>query len=402
VTAETQTSLRNPPPCPTREVPFAAAHVSPQARRRVSAVLSSGWLTTGTETLEFEREFASFVGARHAVAVSSCTAAIELALRALRLRKGAAVLTPTLTFCGAVHAIVHAGLRPVFVDVDAVTLVPRPDQVAAAAMRHRPAAMVVQHMAGYPAPVHDLAAAAGLELSRIVEDAAHGLGSSLDDRPVGSISAATCFSFYATKNLPIGEGGAITTADPELAAFVRSARLHGMSKDAWSRYLPGGSWEYSVENDGIKANMSDVQAAIGRGQLLHVARWQRRRATLAAEYDRLLDRSFVIDPPARPATGAHAWHLYIVRLQPGTAPTRDVVIASLAQWGVSTSVHFIPAHRFRYFRRLLGEDECATCPEADAVFPQLLSLPLHPGLTRQDVMYVCERLFEASAGTSVT
>ena len=167
MTADVQTPLLDAPTCsspavapappsPTREVSFAVAEVSPQARRRVSAVLSSGWLTTGTETLEFEREFASFVAAPHAVAVSSCTAAIELSLRALRLRRGAAVLTPTITFCGAVHAIVHAGLRPVFVDVDATTLVPRPDQVATAAARHRPAAMVVQHMAGYPAPVHAL------------------------------------------------------------------------------------------------------------------------------------------------------------------------------------------------------------------------------------------------------
>jgi perosamine synthetase len=384
-------------PSPTREVSFAVAKVSPQARRRVSAVLSSGWLTTGTETLEFEREFASFVAAPHAVAVSSCTAAIELSLRALGLRRGAAVLTPTITFCGAVHAIVHAGLRPVFVDVDATTLVPRPDQVAAAGARHRPAAMVVQHMAGYPAPVQALAAAAGLPLSRIVEDAAHGLGSSVDGRQVGSISAATCFSFYATKNLPIGEGGAVTTADPQIAAFVRRARLHGMSKDAWARYLPGGSWEYGVETDGIKANMSDIQAAIGRGQLVHVERWQRRRALLAAQYDHLIGGSAAIDLPPRPATGTHAWHLYIVRLNTMAAPARDVVIASLAQRGVGSSVHFIPAHRFGYFRRLLGEDECTTCPEADAVYPRLLSLPLHPALTRHDVAYVCERLLEACA-----
>ncbi|MDQ1495402.1 MAG: hypothetical protein QOG69_1885 [Actinomycetota bacterium] len=383
------------PQSPTREVSFAVAEVSAQARRRVSAVLSSGWLTTGTETLAFEREFASFVGAPHAVAVSSCTAAIELSLRALGLRRGAAVLTPTITFCGAVHAIVHAGLRPVFVDVDATTLVPRPDQVATAAARHRPAAMVVQHMAGYPAPVHALAAAAGLPLSRIIEDAAHGLGSSVDGEQVGAISAATCFSFYATKNLPIGEGGAVTTADPQLAAFVRCARLHGMSKDAWARYLPGGSWEYGVETDGIKANMSDIQAAIGRGQLVHVERWQRRRASLAAQYDRLMSGSEVIELPARPATGAHAWHLYIVRLNTTTA--RDVVITSLAQRGVGSSVHFIPAHRFGYFRRLLGEDECATCPEADAVYPRLLSLPLHPAMTRHDVTYVCEWLLEACA-----
>jgi dTDP-4-amino-4,6-dideoxygalactose transaminase len=384
-------------PSTFREVSFAVARVSAEARRRVNAVLSSGWLTTGTETLAFEHEFASFIGAPNAIAVSSCTAAIELSLRALGLRAGAAVLTPTITFCGAVHAIVHAGLRPVLVDVDEETLVPRPDQVAAAAARHRPAAMVVQHMAGYPAPVQALAAAAGLPLSRIIEDAAHGLGTAVGQRAVGTISAATCFSFYATKNLPIGEGGAITTADPQIAAFVKSTRLHGMSKDAWARYLPGASWEYTVETAGIKANMSDVQAAIGRGQLPRLPGWQRRRAMLAAEYDRLLGASTAISLPSRPALGTHAWHLYVVRLSAAGAQARDETIATLAKSGIGTSVHFIPVHRFPYFRRLLGDSECTSCPEADAVFPRLLSLPLHPAMTKQDVSYVCERLLECTA-----
>jgi dTDP-4-amino-4,6-dideoxygalactose transaminase len=383
---------------PTRQVPFSVAQVSRQARQRVAAVLKSGWLTTGNETFAFEREFAAFVGAPHAIAVSSCTAAIELALRALRLRPGAAVLTSTITFCGAVHAIVHAGLRPVFVDVDPTTLVSRADQVAAAAARHRPAAMVVQHMAGFPAPVHELARAAALPLSRVVEDAAHALGASVGTQAVGSISAATCFSFYATKNLPVGEGGAITTADPQLAEFVRSARLHGMSKDAWSRYLPGGSWQYTVEADGIKANMSDVQAAIGRGQLPRVTAWQCRRAMLAARYDRRLGGSPALEVPARPENGDHAWHLYIVRLSDALAAGRDALIAALAEWGVSTSVHFIPAHHFPYFRRLLGNDECNTCPEADALFPRLLSLPLHAALLNDDVDYVCDRLLDACSG----
>ena len=377
---------------PRRQVAFAAAPVTAEAHRRVREVLASGWLTTGAQTFEFERRIAALVEASHAVAVSSCTVAIELAMRALRLDEGAVVLTPRLTFCGAVHAIVHAGLRPVFVDVDPTTLVPRPDQVAAAAARHRPAAMVVQHMTGYPAPVSELAAAAGLPLSRVVEDAAHGLGSSVGARPVGSISGATCFSFYATKNLPIGEGGAVTTNDPDTADAVRLARMHGMSADAWSRYLPGGSWRYTVESAGLKANMSDVQAAIGLGQLTAFARWQRKRAQLAAEYDRMLSGSRAVAVPARPAAGVHAWHLYTVRLQDGT--DRDAVVASLGTAGIGTSVHFIPAHRFPYFRRLLGDAECR-CPEADAVFPSLLSLPLHPALSKDDVTYVCAELLSA-------
>jgi perosamine synthetase len=356
-------------------------------------------LTTGSETLAFEREFSRLIGASHVVAVSSCTAALELSLRALRLPANAAVLTPTLTFCGAVHAIVHAGLRPVFVDVDANTLVPRPDQVAAAASRQRPSAMVVQHMAGYPAPVDDLAAAADLPLTRVIEDAAHGLGAALGARAVGSLSQATCFSFYATKNLPIGEGGAIATEDSEFAAHVAQARLHGMSRDAWARYRPGGSWQYDVDVDGIKANMTDLQAAIGRGQLPSFASWQKERSRLAGAYDDALVGSDLVSRPARPDRqgGIHAWHLYIVRLSPALAASRDAVIDSLASAGIGTSVHFIPAHRFAYFRSLLGDDECDCCPEADAVFPRLISLPLHPALLASDIEYVSSRLLDACA-----
>lgn len=375
-----------------RRVPFALPQVSSEARQYVNEVLSSGWLTTGTQTLMFESEFGAHVGVSHTVAVSSCTAAIELSLRALRLRPGTPVLTPTMTFCGAVHAIVHAGLRPVFVDIDASTLVPRPEQVAAAAARHRPGAMVVQHMAGFPVPVDELARAARLPLSRLVEDAAHALGARVGSQSIGTISGATCFSFYATKNLPIGEGGAVTTDDPDVAAFVRSARLHGMSKDAWSRYLPGGSWQYTVDADGIKANMSDLQAAIGRGQLLHLDEWQRRREIVASQYDSRLAGLGAVELPVRPRAGTHAWHLYVVRLAENLGSHRDEIINALAAAGVGTSVHFIPAHRFLHFRRLLGETECSVCPEADAVFARMLSLPMHQGLDTVDVDYVCEQL----------
>ena len=222
----------------------------------------------GPAEAAFEGELVSYLGARQVVAVSSGTAALEIALRALHLPAGAAVLTPSLTFCGAVAAIVAARLRPILVDIDAGGLLPTPQTVAAAARRAgRPGAMVIQHMAGDPADVAELAAAAGLPAGRIVEDAAHGIGAELRGVPLGGMSHAACFSFYATKNLPIGEGGEIATDDDELAAQARAMRLHGMSHDAWRRYLPGASWRYDVAEPGLKANMTDVQAAIGRAQL---------------------------------------------------------------------------------------------------------------------------------------
>ncbi len=375
---------------PTPMVGFAGCHIAPGARAQALDTLASGWLTAGPRTEAFERALATWIGARYAIAVSSCTAAIELSLRALGLPAGAPVLTPTLTFCGAVSAIVHSGLKPVFVDADEATMTVNPQAVANAA-RAKPAAMVLQHMAGYPVAVHELADAAGLPLDRILEDAAHGLGGALGDQAIGTISPTTCFSFYATKNLPIGEGGAITTADAQLADRLRAMRQHGMSRDAWRRYNPGADWRYQVEEDGLKANFTDLQAAIGLGQLAHLTRWQARRAALADRFDEQLAGTAGIVLPPRPTVGRHAWHLYVIRVLPEYGRTRDQLVAELAGRGVGTSVHFIPVHRFGHFRRLLGDQE-SRLPVAERMADQLLSLPLHPQLADSDVDYVAEQI----------
>ncbi|HEY2044417.1 MAG TPA: DegT/DnrJ/EryC1/StrS aminotransferase family protein, partial [Jatrophihabitans sp.] len=231
-------------------VPFTVPSYTDEARLAVLRVIDSGWTTTGPECAAFETEFADYLGVQEVVTVASCTQALELCLRALGLPAGSKVLTPSLTFCGAVAAIVHAGLCPVLVDIDADTLVPDEGTVSAAARRAgTPAAMVVCHLGGYPVDVDALAGAAGLPLSRIVQDVAHGPGPGL----TGRNAQAACFSFYATKNLPIGEGGAVATCDPDLADRLRSMRLHGMSRDAWRRYLPGGSAQYDVAEIGFKA-----------------------------------------------------------------------------------------------------------------------------------------------------
>lgn len=373
-----------------QRVPFAGVEIAPAAQRAALQVLRSGWVTMGKETAAFEAELARYLGARQVVAVSSCTAAIELALRALRLRPGAAVLTPSLTFCGAVAAILHAGLRPVLADVDEDRLVPTAATVAQAAHRVRPAAMVVQHMAGHPIDVPRLAAAAGLDVERVIEDAAHGLGAERDGVRLGAESTAACFSFYATKNLPIGEGGAIATGDDDLAVALRTARLHGMSADAWQRYLPGGSWRYDVEEPGLKANFTDLQAAIGRAQLAWLPRWQAAREQLVARYDAGLSGLTGLRVPVRPRNGRHAWHLYQVRIQAAFGAARDQVVDALAGQGVGTSVHFIPVHRLTGFRQALGAEECRSVPVTDRVADEVLSLPLHPALTYADVDHVID------------
>jgi dTDP-4-amino-4,6-dideoxygalactose transaminase len=376
---------------PRREVPFARAEVCDEALQGAGRVLASGWLTTGPEVVSFERELAQWVQADHAVAVASCTVAIELALRALQLPPGSRVLTSTMTFCGAVHAIIHAGHTPVLTDVDPATLSMDAQSCAAAARRAGGVhAMIITHYAGYPTPIAELADAAALPLSRVVEDAAHALGATTATTPIGSGSAACCFSFYATKNLPIGEGGMLCTNDPQIADYARRARLHGMSRDAWKRYLPGAAWQYSVDIPGLKANMTDLQAAIGRGQLRRFAGWQDRRQLLANHYDEALDGIKGLHLPARPDKGEHAWHLYVLQVQPDYGTTRDQLLSDLAEQGINCSVHFIPIHHFPYFRQHLNPEHLGEHPNADRVFQRILSLPLYPALALPDVDYISE------------
>jgi len=379
---------------PVSRVPFTRTEICDEARVAVQRVLASGWVTSGQEVVEFEREFAEHVGSRRAIAVSSCTAALELALRALRLPLGSRVLMSTITFCGAASAIVHSGLQPVLADVDPITAMPSPATVAAAARAVGGVqAMVVVHLGGLPTQVQELAQAAGIALDHVVEDAAHALGTVVGEQVVGTISRATCFSFYATKNLAIGEGGMLTTDDDELADAVGRARLHGMSTDAWRRYLPGGGWRYDVEDDGLKANMTDVQAAIGRAQLRRFESTQARRAETAALYDSLIVDIPGLTLPLRPMSGRHAWHLYAVRVRPNFGVGRDDLIAALSERGIGTSVHFIPIHRLTWYSQICLQAP-GGFPGAESVFEETLSLPMDHVMTDEDVVTVCTALAE--------
>lgn len=382
-----------------REIPFCRTVITPRAQAAAVDVLRSGWVTMGRETIAFESELAAWLDTPEVIAVSSCTAAIQMALMALRLPTGSPVLTPTLTFSGAVQAILHAGLRPVFVDVDETSLGVSPEGVARAA-RGGVRAMVVQHMAGFPLDAVELATAAGIGSDYVVEDAAHGLGSTIRGEAIGSRSQAACFSFYATKNLPVGEGGAVATTDPDLARRLRAMRLHGMTQDAWRRYELSGTWKYTVEDIGLKANFTDVQAAIGRAQLRELGGWQGRRAEIAARYETQLRGIEGLQLPPVPTCGTHAWHLYAIQIHEAFGWSRDETVAELVKWGIGTSVHFIPVHHLPYFRVTLGSDACSSLPIADAVFSRLLSLPLYPSMSDDDVDRVCDVLEYLSHHTS--
>jgi perosamine synthetase len=372
---------------PGRRVPFFQPDITEEEIDAVVETLRSGWLTMGPVAQRFETEFAAAVGAPHAIAVNSCTAALHLALDALALQPGDEVITSTFTFAASAATIIHAGGRPVLVDVTPDTLNVDPQDVARK-ITPRTRAIVPVHFGGHPAPMTELLALAHTHNLAVVEDAAHALPAAYGEKRIGTIGDMTAFSFYATKNLTTGEGGMLTMADAGRADEIRVRRLHGMSRDAWGRYTSAGSWRYDVTYPGFKYNMNDLAAAIGRVQLRRLPAMHERRRALAALYTRLLEEVSELQLPGTRREVDHGWHLYPVRLRPEQLSIhRDQVIEKLTAAGIGTSVHFIPLHLHSYYREMMA---CRPqdFPVASAAADTILSLPFHTRLTDEDAGYV--------------
>ncbi len=372
-------------------IPFATPDVIEDDVAAVARVLRSGWWTSGEEVLRLEEELGAYLGAQHVVAVSSCTAALELSLRGLDLQPGARIAMPTWTFAATGLAAVHAGFVPVLLDVNPDTLNLSPAALDAALATGVDAVIPV-HFGGVAVSraIHDMCA--GLEVP-MIEDAAHAFGT-VDHRGrvAGQGTVSACFSFYATKNLSSGEGGALVTEDVDFADRARSLRLHGMSRDAWARYLPGMRAEYDIEEPGIKANLPDILAALARSQLARFDELQTRRRSIVEQYrEALCDVPGLDLVPAAESPGS-ADHLMVVLLPRDV--DRHEVRERMAERGVSTSVHFRPLHQLRWFAENAEIGPGGT-PVADAVADRALSLPLRPGLTETDVERVCIELGHA-------
>jgi len=370
-------------PRSARWIPFHVPWTDAREIAEAGRSIRSGWLTTGPRVRRFEDRIAALVGARHAVGVNSCTAALHLALAAAGVRAGDEVLTSPYTFAATGEAILYLGARPRFADIDPVTLNLDPVEVARR-MTRRTAAIVPVHIAGLPCDLAAIRAARGRRRIPVIEDAAHALGAAIDGRPIGAVSEMTCFSFYATKNLATGEGGMITVEDGALAERLRRLSLHGLSRDAWKRYSRNGSWRYDVVELGYKYNLTDVAAAIGLAQLGKFRAAQARRRRLAWRYHRAFRGHPAFDLPAEVRGTTHAWHLYILRLRPGVLTIgRDRFSDLLGERGIGHSVHFLPLHLHSYYRRTFGYRPGAF-PHTERESGRALSLPLYPGLALRD------------------
>ena len=381
-------------------IPFHRPSIGPAEEAAVLDVLRSGWLTTGERASAFEAALREATGARHAIAVSSATAAMHLALEAAGVGPGDEVVVPTYTFAACGEVVHYLGARVRLVDVDRRTLNATAETIAAG-LGERTRAVIVVHVGGLMA---DMAPIVGLAQERglfVLEDAAHALPSRRDGRSAGTVGDAGALSFYATKPVTTGEGGALLTDSDKVAERARLMRLHGLSRDAWRRYLDAGSWYYEIEEIGFKYNLTDLAAAIGIAQLRRAGTLRDRREAIARGYAARIvahrDLADAIDLPAVAAAGdVHAWHLFPIRLRDRPAGARAAVIGRLAAAGIGTSVHFIPLHLHPFYRRTYGYAP-GDFPVATAEYEREISLPIFPDLGEADLDRVVEALAAALA-----
>jgi dTDP-4-amino-4,6-dideoxygalactose transaminase len=363
-------------------LPYCLPSIGEDEISEVVDALRSGWLTTGPKVRRFEEDFAAYTGARHAIAVNSCTSALHVALAALGIGQGDEVIVPTMTFCATANVVVHLGATPVLVDV-------REDGHTTAALIERAItprtrAILPVHYAGEACDMDEI-----LELARnrglyVVEDAAHAAGTTYRGRKVGADGDAACFSFYATKNLTTGEGGMVTVNDPALAERIRRLSLHGMSHNAWARYTQTGSWQYEVTESGFKYNMGELQGALGIHQLRRLDGFIETRQALAQRYSRELASIPGLTLPHVKGDRNHVFHLYPVWLDGREAAVdRDEFIQRMRELNIGTSVHFIPLHRHPAFRDRFGY-QAKDFPVAERLFSAQVSLPLYPGMSESD------------------
>ncbi|WP_044276762.1 MULTISPECIES: DegT/DnrJ/EryC1/StrS family aminotransferase [Caldilinea] len=386
-------------------LPFALPDIDQSEHELIHQTLNSGWITTGPMVRRFEAEFATFVGAKHAIAVNSCTAAMHLALEAIGLQRGDEVITTPYTFAATAEVVRYFDAKPVFVDISPDDFNIDPEQIESA-ITPRTKAIIPVHIAGLAAHLDAIAEIAARHRLAVIEDAAHAFPTLYKDRMIGQVLPdvrhVVCFSFYATKTITTGEGGMIVTNDDAIAERCRIMALHGISKDAWKRYTAEGSWYYEIVAPGFKYNMTDIAAAMGLAQLAKAERMAARRRTIAQIYNAafadLPELQTPLDPEQRrpPACQgcncspakiqcSHAWHLYMLRLNlERLSIDRARFIELLKTHNIGTSVHFIPLHLHPYYRETYGyrpEDY----PVAYAQYLREISLPIYSKMSDEDV-----------------
>lgn len=371
-------------------IPYNVPDITEAEIDEVVATLKSGWLAKGPRTVEFEKQFAEYLGAKHAIAVNSCTAGLHVALVTQGIGPGDEVITTPMTFASTANTIIHTGATPVLADIDFQTTCIDPVEIEKK-ITSKTKAIVPVHYSGQVCDLDRIYEIAEKHNLFVSEDAAHALWSRYKGRLIGnSLQGAASYSFYATKNLCTGDGGMFVTDDDETAATARMYVGNGMSQNAWNRYAKGGTWKYDIAVPGFKYNMFDIQSALGIIQLKRLEEMQEARLKIAAKYQKAFGAMDAIDEPFVPDYTTHCWHLYVIRIVPENLTIdRDQFIVELNQRNVGTSVHFIPVHNMSAYTERFGykpED----FPNAQKHFERCLSLPLYPTMTDEQVQYVID------------
>ncbi len=375
-------------------LPFSRPSISREAIDEVVACLESGWITTGPRVKRFEDDLKAYLSAPHALALSSATAGLHLVLTALALKPGDEVITTPMTFAATLNTIVLAGGKPVLVDVEPETY--NMDVAAVAkAITGRTRAIMPVHFAGLPVdldPLYDIAWKHGL---RVVEDAAHAIGTEYKGRRIGSFGDVQVFSFHPNKNMTTGEGGCVVTRDDSMAETVALLRFHGMDREAWNRFGKKGSQHYEIVAPGYKYNMMDIQAALGLHQLKQLDGFIKRRTVLAERYQQLLGGWPQWSLPGSPTyLHRHAWHLYTPLINPGAAGMdRDAFMQGMKDRNIGTGLHYRAVHLYPYYRERFGFKR-GDFPNAETISDRIVSLPLFPAMTEADQ----DRVIAAMAG----
>ncbi|MBI2917094.1 MAG: DegT/DnrJ/EryC1/StrS family aminotransferase [Chloroflexi bacterium] len=375
-------------------IPLTRPLMEADEEQEVLDVLRSGAIGTGPKTVQFEREFASYIGRKHAVGTDSCTNALHLALRAVGVGEGDEVITTPMTFVATANSIVYTGAKPIFVDVEPDTLNIDPARIAAA-VTERTRAIVLVHLYGHPCEMDqilDIAKRYGL---KVVSDCAHAIEAEYRGMKAGALGDVSCYSFYATKNLATGNGGMLVTDDDQVAELVTVLRDHGMSAGAWNRYQTGESKHYAMTHLGYKCIMWDLQAALGLAQLKKIEARHARRVKLAALYHSLLAPLEPYVEPLHPRSHVkHAHHLFPVMLH---GMDRDWVAAQSEASGIGVGVHYRPVHLEPFYRKEYGHSP-GEFPVAEGAGEGLLSLPFWPEMEESHVVRVAKTLQEVLDG----
>ena len=378
---------KNTPPDSLPFLPYGSQVIAEDDLAAVEAALRSAWLTTGPQVNTFEEAVADYAGARHGVAVSSGTAALHAAMAAIGVGPGDEVIVPAMTFAATANAVIYQGGTPIFADVESDTLLLDPESVAAR-ITNKTKAVVAVDYAGHPCGYEALKAITDHHGVRLVADACHSLGAAYHGRPVGTLADCTIFSFHPVKHITTGEGGMVVTDDPDLALRMRRFRNHGISTDHRQREAQG-TWQYAMVELGFNYRITDFQCALGSSQLAKLPAFLARRRQLARLYTQALAPLATLAPlSVRPQVNP-AWHLYVVRLL-GENP-REIIFQGLRERGIGVNVHYLPVYWHPFYQQRFGYPK-GLCPVAEAAYETILSLPLWPGMTDDQVERVTQEI----------